>query len=160
MRLYLRRIAFIVFGVLIALVLPFFIFRPFLYRNNDIWVCKKNKWVASGSPSYPKPEDPCGKKYPLPKNKDECLKANGVWKRMGPDPVETCNIKAADRGSVCTDNDECEGWCQANLTRDQVREGMTGKLNVKGKGTCSVWRVELGCFGILKKGSMSVICID
>jgi len=130
-----------------------------LRGQEDLWICQNNKWIMHGKPSYPKPADPCGKKYPLPKTKDECIQKGGIWKKLGPDPVETCNIKAADRGSICTDNSECEGWCQANMTREQLREGMRGKTR-KGKGMCSVWRVELGCFGNLKEGKISVICID
>jgi len=147
-------------GGLIALFFLIFTLRFILGGNEDSWICQNNKWVAHGKPSYAKPDDPCGKKYPIPKTKEECLQKGGVWKKLGPDPWETCNIKATDRGAVCTDNSECEGWCQANITRDQVREGMMGKLNIKGRGTCSVWRVELGCFGMLKEGKISVICID
>lgn len=64
-----------------------------------------------------------------------------------------------DRGNICTDNSECEGWCQADLSREDLQKGMSGKT-FKGKGQCSVWRVELGCFGMLKQGKISVICID
>ena len=147
-------------GGLIALFLLIFTLRFILGGNEDSWMCQNNKWVAHGHPSYAKPNDPCGKKYPIPKTKEECLRKGGVWKKMGPDPFETCNIKATDRGTVCTDNSECEGWCQANITRDQLRTVMMGKLNIKGRGTCSVWRVELGCFGMMKQGKVSTICID
>jgi len=147
-------------GGLLALVSLVLIFRFIYGGNEDSWICQDNKWITHGKPSYPKPGDPCGKKSPLPKNKEDCLRVGGVWRKMGPDPFETCNIKAADRGSVCTDNSQCEGWCQANITRDQVRQGMMGKLNTKGRGSCSVWRVELGCFGMIKEGRVNVICID
>lgn len=130
-----------------------------LRGDEDLWICQNNQWIKHGNPSYPKPENPCGKKKSLPKNKEECLQIGGVWKKLGPDPVESCNIKAEDRGSICTDNSECEGWCQSDLSREQLQEGMRGKT-LKGKGRCSVWRVELGCFGMLKQGTISVICID
>lgn len=125
-----------------------------------MWTCENNKWIAQGKPTYQKPEDPCGKKGALPKAKDECISIGGIWKKMGPDPFETCNVKALDRGTICTDNSECEGWCQAGLTHDQLSQGMKGKLYLKGRGQCSVWRVELGCFGMLEKGTIKVICID
>jgi len=147
-------------GVLITLVSLIFIFSSIVQKKGQVWVCKNNKWVAKGTPSYPKPDDPCGKKYPLPKTSEDCLKEGGVWKKMGPDPIETCNIKTMDRGTICTDNSECEGWCQANLTRDQLQEGMQGKSLANRKGQCSVWRVELGCFGMLRQGTVSVICVD
>ena len=131
-----------------------------LRGNEDSWICQDHQWIKHGHPSYPQPENPCGKKAPLPRTKEACFKIGGVWKKQGPESFETCNIKAADRGSICTDNSECEGWCQSNITRDQLREGMMGKLNIKGRGQCSVWRVEFGCFGMLKQGKVSVICVD
>jgi hypothetical protein len=155
-----KKSTFLVFGSLIALFLLIFLLRFTLGGDEDLWICDHNKWVSHGKPSYHKPQDPCGKKAPLPKTKGECIKSGGVWKKLGPDPFETCNIKAMDRGNICTDNDECEGWCQANISIDQVRQGMRGKLNSRGRGQCSVWRVELGCFGMVEEREIKVICID
>lgn len=160
MNAHLKRKTFIGIGALIAFIVFLFAFRLFFNGGDDSWICVGNKWIKHGYPNYPKPDDPCGKKIPLPKTKDECLQIGGVWKKQGPEPFETCNVKAADRGTICTDNSECEGWCQADVTKDQLRRGMMGKLNIKGRGRCSVWRVELGCFGMLKQGKVSVICID
>ncbi len=163
--LYLKRIHFhfkkyhfIIIGEIITIFLLFLIFHP---ENNAIntWACKNNAWIPVGTPSFPKPLVNC-KKESLPKTKKECLRSGGVWKKQGPEPVETCNIKARDRGNICDDSTQCEGLCQANLTREEIRdEGMKGK-QFKGIGQCSVWRVELGCFGVINKGVISVLCID
>lgn len=97
----------------------------------------------------------------MPRTQDECLKIGGVWRKQGPEPFETCNVKAADRGNVCHDNSECQGWCQVDLTRDELSQGMRGKISsTKKRGVCSVWTVELGCFGMMKEGKAQVICID
>jgi len=160
MNAHLIRKAFIGIGVFITLAVLLFVIRFIFGGGMDSWICVDNKWIKRGYPNYPKPDDPCGKKIPLPTTKDECLQTGGVWKKQGPEPFETCNIKAADRGTICTDNNECEGWCQADITKDQLRQGMTGKLNLRGRGQCSVRRVELGCFGMLEKGTIKVICID
>jgi len=132
-----------------------------LKKNEDTWVCKNTTWVKNGNPSYPKPIITCGEQTPLPKNEADCVNQGGVWKKLGPDPFETCNIKARDRGNLCRDNSECEGLCQVNLTRDELSQGMRGKIykNVK-FGQCSVWRVELGCQGIMKNGNAQVMCLD
>lgn len=159
MNTHLNRPIYVFIGAVLTLTLFGFIIRFFFGGNEDIWICQDNKWVAHGRPSYVKPTDPCGKKAPLPKSEVGCIKGGGVWKKMGPDPFETCNIKATDRGTICTDNSECEGWCQANISRAELREGMRGKTK-KGRGTCSVWRVELGCFGMVEKGIVKTICID
>jgi len=85
----------------------------------------------------------------------------GVWEKLGPDPFETCNRKAIDRGALCRDSSECEGMCQVSLTREELQNGMKNKLFKTVKyGQCSVWRVELGCQGHMKDGKVNVICID
>jgi len=127
--------------------------------NEDYWICKSGKWVKHGKPSYPQPIVSCAGKAKLPRTKDECLKQGGVWKKLGPDPFETCNFKAKDRGNICYDSSECEGSCQANLTREELREGMKGRSWTR-NGQCSVWIVELGCQGIVREGKASVMCID
>jgi hypothetical protein len=159
MHVHANRKTFLLFGVVITLVLFILILYSILGRNEGLWVCKNHQWIKYGNPSYSKPNDPCGKKERLPATKEECLKKGGIWKKLGPDPFETCNIKATDRGTICTDNSECEGLCQANITRGQLREGMKGKI-YKGKGSCSVWRVELGCMGVVEEGKIKVLCID
>jgi len=127
----------------------------------DSWICDKGVWVKHGKPSYSKPEDPCGKKIKLPRIKDDCLKIGGVWKKRGIDTIESCNIKATDRGNICHDSSECQGMCQVDLTREELSQGMRGKLfSNKKYGQCSVWVVELGCRGIMKEGKAQVICID
>jgi hypothetical protein len=89
------------------------------------------------------------------------LAQGGVWRKQGPEPFETCNRKAIDRGNLCRDGSECEGSCQVELTRDQIRQGMQGKIKTNKKyGQCSVWVVELGCQGVMKKGKVEVMCVD
>lgn len=159
MRVHLGKSIFIFLGGFVALILCIFILRFVLGGDEDSWICKNGQWVKHGNPSYTKPTVSCNGKQPLPKNEKECQKIGGVWKKLGPDPFESCNIKTADRGNICTDNSECEGWCQVDMSREELREGMKGKIS-KGRGRCSIWRVELGCFGMVEKGKISVICID
>jgi len=130
-----------------------------LRGQEDTWICEKGQWIKHGHPNYPQPAVQCGKKTILPKNKIDCEKVGGVWKKLGPDPFETCNIKAKDRGNICYDSSECEGSCQAELTREELTAGMRGK-SWKRYGVCSVWLVELGCRGIVRNGIASVICMD
>jgi len=127
----------------------------------DNWICDKDVWVSHGKPSYPKPENPCGNKITLPKTKEDCLSANGIWKKQGLAPTEMCNLKTQDRGTICHDSSECQGICQASLTREEIDYGMRGKiLDNKKSGQCSVWIKEYGCMGIMKNSKASVICFD
>jgi hypothetical protein len=148
--------------IVIAVIVGAILFLRFVVGGNeDNWICDKGQWITHGKPSYPKPENPCGQKISLPKDKEGCLKIGGVWRKQGPEPFETCNVKAKDRGNICHDNSECQGMCQVNLTKEELSQGMRGKIYSNKKyGQCSVWTIELGCFGMMKQGKAQVICID
>ncbi|NMB83910.1 hypothetical protein GYA28_01325 [Candidatus Roizmanbacteria bacterium] len=135
--------------------------RFYSNEKNNRWTCKDGQWIAYGQPSYPKPIKSCGKKTSLPKTKESCLAEGGIWKKIGIDPFESCNKKAADRGNLCRDSSECEGRCQVTLTKEELKQGMKGLLFKRAKyGQCSVWVIELGCRGIMKNGEIQVICFD
>lgn len=144
-----------VFFTLIIGIIFFIFFRG----NEDTWICDKGEWVKHGNPSFSKPIVSCSGKEPLPKIKEDCLKKGGVWEKQGPEPFETCDIRTQDAGRVCSDISQCEGTCMVKLSDEEFRSGMKGK-KWKQNGTCSPWRVTLGCFGMVKKGEVSVICID
>ena len=153
-----KRIAifsFIFVGVILFL-------RFIVGGNEDLWICNdQGQWVKHGNPNYPSPVAGCGKITPLPRNQNDCLKQGGVWRKQGPEPFASCNRKAIDRGNLCRDNSECEGWCQVELNREELRQGMSGKVGTTHQyGQCSVWVVELGCFGMMEQGETRVICID
>jgi hypothetical protein len=148
--------------IVIAVILGIIFFLRFIVGGDeDTWICDNGQWVMHGKPSYAKPENPCGKKISLPKIKEDCLKIGGVWAKQGPEPFETCNVKAPDRGNICHDNSECQGTCQVALTKEELSRGMQGKpIGNKKYGQCSVWTVEMGCFGMMKQGKARVICVD
>lgn len=157
-----KRLFFFIIGVILVLIALLFFLRFFIGGPEDSWICnEKGQWIKHGNPSYPKPVASCIKTR-LPRTKEDCLKIDGsVWKKMGIDPFETCNIKAKDRGNLCRDSSECEGTCQLNLSYEELKQGMKGKLSVNRQyGQCSVWVVELGCRGIMKNGKAQVICMD
>jgi hypothetical protein len=151
-----KNILYIICGMLFLVLFFWFIQARGL---EDRWICEGNTWIKHGNPATQKPMVTCPKKITLPKTKDECINSGFIWKKLGPDPFETCNRKAIDRGNICYDNSECEGQCQANLTKDELSQGMRGKTFQK-TGQCSVYVVELGCRGIVKNGIAGVICMD
>lgn len=152
--------------ILILLVIGI-IFLIILRGSEDTWICEPTfvggsseaHWVKHGNPSFPKPLASCNGKEQLPNNKEDCLKKGGVWEKQGPEPFETCDIKTKDGGRECSDVSQCEGTCMVKLSDEQFRNGIKGK-KFKGNGVCSQWRVTLGCFGMVKKSEISVICID
>jgi hypothetical protein len=125
----------------------------------DRWLCEGNVWKKHGNPSIPQPLVACDYKPNLPKTKEACEDTGGIWNKLGPDPFETCNRKTIDRGNICYDNKECEGQCQANLTKEELSQGMRGKTFRK-NGQCSVYVVELGCRGLVENGIVKVLCMD
>ncbi|OGK63054.1 hypothetical protein A2334_00240 [Candidatus Roizmanbacteria bacterium RIFOXYB2_FULL_38_10] len=154
-----------------AIIFIVFLLRFAIGGDEDTWICEKTptsvggsgaaRWIKHGNPSYPSPVIPCSGTKPLGKTKEDCLAQGGVWEKQGPEPYETCDRKTIDRGNPCRDNNECEGWCQVDLTRDELNQGMRGELKTGKKiGQCSIWVVELGCFGMMEKGKVKVICID
>jgi hypothetical protein len=142
--------------------LAFLLWRYQASWRGNYWFCnEQHNWTKRGNPPYPSPVISCKGAKPLGKTKKTCLAQGGVWAKQGPDPFATCDRKTIDRGNLCRDNQECEGWCQIELTREELRQGMSGKLISNRKyGQCSVWVVELGCFGMMEEGKPKVICID
>ena len=146
----------------ILIIIGVFIYLVISGQGEGYWVCDKNGvWVKHGHLSYPSPAMACTNPKQLATNQADCLAAGGVWAKQGPDPVETCNRKAPDRGNLCRDNNECEGMCQVDLTDEELSQGMKGKIDINKKyGQCSVWVTELGCYGMMEKGKVGVICVD
>ena len=98
-------------------------------------------------------------KIAIPKDEQSCLAQNGTWKKMGIRPVASCNLPTQDGGKSCTSSDNCEGVCLADLTNEELREGMKGRL-FKTDGQCSDWLIVLGCKAYVYKGWAQVVCSD
>jgi hypothetical protein len=98
-------------------------------------------------------------KFTVPKTKDDCLQAGGTWSKPGPRPTEECNLPTKDAGKICSGSNECEGVCLADLTSDQLSQGMRGKM-FQTKGKCSSVIKIYGCRGYVYRGWASVVCAD
>lgn len=98
-------------------------------------------------------------KFTVPKDKVNCEKIGGVWKKMGPRPVEECNIPTKDAGKVCSGSKQCEGVCLADLSYEDISKGMRGKL-FKTEGKCSDYIKVMGCRAYVYAGWAQVICAD
>jgi hypothetical protein len=98
-------------------------------------------------------------KFTVPKDRKNCEKIGGIWKKMGPRPFEECNLPTKDTGKVCSGSNECEGVCLADLSRDEVREGMKGRL-FKTQGKCSDFIKVMGCRAYVYKGWAQIVCTD
>ena len=85
---------------------------------------------------------------PLKEKEQACLKAGGVFVKIGLRDVEVCNFKTTDAGKSCTDSQQCQGSCvteDANAT----------------SGNCTDWKIIEGCHAIFHKGKSSgIVCLD
>lgn len=98
-------------------------------------------------------------KFTVPKDKENCEKIGGVWKKMGPRPMEECNIPTKDAGKVCSGSNQCEGVCLADLSNEDISKGMKGKL-FKTQGKCSNFIKVMGCKAYVYLGWAQVVCAD
>jgi len=99
------------------------------------------------------------KTFDFPKDKEACEVKGGIWKKIGPRPNEECNLPASDSGKICTDSEQCQGYCLAKLSPEQLRSGMKGK-RIKTDGFCSPTLKTIGCQGFIKNGFANIICLD
>ncbi|OGG35186.1 hypothetical protein A2363_03890 [Candidatus Gottesmanbacteria bacterium RIFOXYB1_FULL_47_11] len=98
-------------------------------------------------------------KFTVPKTEEACLAAGGLWEKPGPRPAEECNLPTKDAGKLCESSNVCEGVCLADLTSDQLSQGMRGKM-FKTRGVCSPVIKIYGCRGYVYRGWASVVCVD
>jgi len=88
-----------------------------------------------------------------PRDKESCEAKGGLWGPIGLSPEERCNLPTSDAGKECSDSDECEGYCVAELLPEEW-----SKSGVKGQ--CTAWRIVVGCITLVEDGKAKGICID
>jgi hypothetical protein len=98
-------------------------------------------------------------KFTIPQDQANCEAKGGTWKKIGLSPREECNLPTTDAGKVCDGSHQCEGICIAELSRDDLRKGMSGKM-FKTNGKCSAWIKNVGCQAYVYRGWASVVCVD
>ncbi len=74
--------------------------------------------------------------------RQECEAANGRWYEGDPFPEPFCSEATSDGGISCTDNAECEAWCQAPESSQEGDEVV---------GTCSGF-TYMDCFQGVEDG--------
>ena len=98
-------------------------------------------------------------KFTIPQDEVSCASASGTWKKIGIRRNEECNLPTTDSGKVCENSKVCESVCLADLTEDQRRQGMKGRL-FKTTGKCAAWVKVVGCKAYVEDGWAGVVCVD
>lgn len=96
-------------------------------------------------PAHKPRKDPLDKRTTIsvPTNKESCELLGGWWGTIGRMRVEICNLPTSDAGKECSDSDECEGYCIAELSREDWDKAIHGVIYSKGK--CTAWISISGC---------------
>jgi hypothetical protein len=124
------------------------------------WTCSSGQWVAAGAPQYPKPLKECGSQLAIPEGEVACEAAGGTWKPAGLFPKPICTVPTRDAGRTCDDNDECEGYCLAALSRLQI-DLVRQKRSIPVQGACTPHMPVFGCIAIVRQGWVrSIMCRD
>jgi len=101
------------------------------------------------------------KTYPavVEENKESCEAKGGKWEIVGAWQKEQCNLPTLDGGKDCSDSQDCEGKCIADLSEEEKREVYLRPI--KKKGRCTSWKIVVGCFNFVEKGEVTPQrCVD
>ncbi|MFH1126295.1 MAG: hypothetical protein V1703_04155 [Candidatus Altiarchaeota archaeon] len=96
----------------------------------------------------------------MPSDKESCEALGGRWGRIGISPVESCNLPAKDVGKECSNQEDCEGACLAELTNEQYELVENGEV-IEAKGRCSDRLIVVGCQMRVEDGKVyGLLCVD
>lgn len=94
-------------------------------------------------------------------NKESCEREDGHWSIMGLSDKEGCILHTDDEGKVCSDSNQCQGMCLADLTQEEEDKLHQDKIAITKDGKCTGHTINYGCLDIVKKGKVEgMICMD
>lgn len=94
-----------------------------------------------------------------PTNKESCLATGGRWGRIGLSLNEVCNLPTFDAGKQCSNSNDCEGSCLAELSKEDWDKAAKGIVYTKGK--CTAWKITVGCQAFVENGKVEgILCVD
>jgi len=98
----------------------------------------------------------------IPQDKATCETQKGEWGRFGLAIKERCNLPTSDAGKTCHNQEECEGACIADLSREERDRIINQKEIIETNGKCTSWLLIGGsCEGYVKDGKVDgILCVD
>jgi hypothetical protein len=95
-----------------------------------------------------------------PADKSACEAIGGKWGVWGLAPQAQCNLPTNDAGAACTNSDQCQSLCLAQLSPEEFEAAFKeGKTFEKG-GFCAPMTIVVGCVPLVKDGVVQIICLD
>ena len=72
--------------------------------------------------------------------------------------LEQCQLPASDAGKTCEDSSECEGFCEADLSAEEIIKIAKGE-RVEKTGACGQWKnFFAGCSYVIEDGVVERFC--
>lgn len=88
--------------------------------------------------------------------KEACQSEGGFFVEA----LEVCQLPAADAEKSCTDSSECESFCEADLSADEITK-IANKEQLEKTGSCGKWKNFFsGCFYTVENGVVDKVCAD
>jgi hypothetical protein len=112
-------------------------------------------------------EEGCGKtsqpacRDDIPQDKETCEAEAGAWGRLGLSQDERCNPATSDAGKTCSNQNECESACLADLTQEEQNRIIDQKEIVETDGSCTSRLLIYGCNAYVNDGKVDgILCVD
>ena len=123
--------------------------------QNKEFPCEESKRIYSNEFTIKEKKDTI-----IPKDKESCEAQGGIWGKVGLSSEEVCNLPTSDAGKECSDSDECEGSCIAELSEEDWDKAEQG-IVVYTKGKCTAWKITVGCSAFVENGKVEgILCVD
>lgn len=103
---------------------------------------------------------------PSDTQKADCAARNGEMQRVGLLGSWQCIVRYADAGKPCTDSDQCEGQCRAQVDLPPPPQGAPTPApstppREPTAGVCQADSNNFGCYAVFEDGrAQPMICID
>jgi len=96
-----------------------------------------------------------------------CQARSGEMQRVGLLGSWQCIVRYADAGKRCTDGDQCQGDCRAEVNLPPPPPGppvvpeKTSPVPPATEGVCQADSNQFGCYGVIEDGkAAAMICVD
>ena len=104
---------------------------------------------------------------PSAETRAACEARNGAMQRVGLLGSWQCIVRYADAGKRCTDGDQCQGDCRAEVSLPPPPPGppvvpeKTAPVPPATEGVCQADSNSFGCYAVIEDGrSAPMICVD
>lgn len=105
---------------------------------------------------------------PTAKETADCAARNGEMRRVGLLGSWQCIVRHADAGKPCTDSDQCQGQCRAEIDLPPppadgapTPPTRTAPPPSPTAGVCQADSNDFGCYAVIEDGrAQPMICVD